>query len=249
MKKLYSRSLIVVGVATILFGVVIFVFGDKGGLNTEIPPLAPLLRSESLPVGDTIEGENLTDAFSKTLAKRIIEQNQSGPETIEGTEWLTVDDPEKLVDELLEKELANFDLASIYPTADVRKIKVDENTSITVQSEYFKSFYSIFSSSFKGLSINREQPEKTNFPDIIAAFRKAEAAFYELSVPRPLLDFHTREIVLLGAQANIFIMMRDYQTDPVRALVAAYAGDQVTERVITLLNEINAYMEANNITI
>lgn len=232
------------------FGVSILAFGGKKELNTELPPKVPIIRNEPVPKSSKpLAFNNLTESLTETISKEILEKNQAGPLNEQGDSWINVEDPELFVQKIIEKELAAFDPESLYPKIDLARIKTSKDNSKGAQEAYFSAFYKIFEKNFSGVSINFENPQATDFFSLIGAFKKAESEFYDLPAPEILSGFHQRQIVLLGAQANLFSLIRDFETDPLLAFIATQYGDSLTDQVIVLLNEINAYMELNDLII
>ena len=82
---------------------------------------------------------------------------------------------------------------------------------------------------------------------LIGAYQKAIDKFYSLSAPKLAFDLHVKEIGLLGAKKTILEKMKDYQTDPLTALLAAQEMEKVDAEFSNLKDEVNAFILKHNL--
>ena len=84
---------------------------------------------------------------------------------------------------------------------------------------------------------------------LISAHQKIINRFYKLSVPDGLLDIHKKEIALLTQQKSFFEKVRDIQTDPLAAILAADSIKKVNGEFDNLNSNIISFIQTNKLTV
>lgn len=191
-------------------------------------------------VGETI-GEGLTES--------VIEKNPEGAQIIEGREWVSVLEPEQLVEEYFTKAIQNFDIAQLKTPADDTRIKISADSSRVALETYLREFQTILKSNFSGLRIDYSQLTNQNIQELIAAYEQAAAEFYNLSVPQALASIHRHQITLMNGQRNVFLALQNRNTDPLMAVLAAQANLQLTQEFSVLQAALTEIIVKNNLNI
>lgn len=250
--KIFKLIFIGLGAFGLLFGLAIFIFGSNDRLQTELPPTIPILKTESLPISTAKAAENLTDAFGEQLAKEIISKNQAGPQLLEAKSWLEVADPNSLAAELLGENIPENIYAELVPNISAvpsgELIVVGANGKNDLEI-YLKKFNELIAKNLSGLSLDKTNIEQSNFPALISARNNLIAELKLLPVPSSLVTILKKEISLLIGEKNILLALANYQTDPLRTMLAAQASEKLALAFSALTSEILGFINKYNLAL
>ncbi|MEZ4156631.1 MAG: hypothetical protein R3B52_01455 [Candidatus Paceibacterota bacterium] len=247
-KRILKATLTALIALCLVFAATVWAFGDKEIIETEIVKVPSFSTVESLNSVKSPTDGNLTQEISKALAKDLVDKNPDGPLQTESGAQIAAIDPDQLVATTLQKAIEEFDASALRGKVDEGQIVFTSTSDKEAQADYFEEMNSLIKKNLKGLSINYEKPEATNFPVFVSTYEKIIADLYALPVPRVISGFHANLIELFLTQRNIYALLANYQTDPLQALLALDFADSVDDEFITLSNQMNKYIEDNGIT-
>lgn len=197
---------------------------------------------DSLAIPDSLSGsKNITRDLSEKIGKEIIARNPDGPSLIDNDEWVKALDPEEVINKLLADDIENFNYKDLIPSINLNELKVAGESNSQLTEHYLENFKSILENNFQDLSFNWKNPDYKDFNGLITAYEKAIVEFYQLPVPKNLAPIHQKEIALLKAQKTIFENIKNYQSDPVLALLSIQANGQIDQEFARLKKELLSY--------
>src|SRR3989344_9610814 len=205
--------------------------------NNPVEPMALVekLSEKPAPVAPTSpskNSDNLTDTLISSIGKHLVENNPSGPQVIDGQQWLTIPSAEELSAELFSKEKKQFDINNLKPKILDSKLIVSPDNSKKAFLAYAKAFDAIIEKYGYEMPKNLNMLAPENLPEIIKVYQNAINAFYKLPVPQLMLAVHKTEIQSLTTQLNLLRIIKNYKTDLVTALLA-------NESLLEVKNEFN----------
>ena len=177
-------------------------------------------------------GENLTRGLATKISQMIIEKNPNGPQMANQERTLSVLSTENFVQNAVGDALKNFDASYFQPEIPKSDIKVGEN------KDYFKNFQDIIQKNFANLTLKWENAKNNNFDQLIGAYNKTIDEFYKLLTPENLAYIHQKEIGLLTGQKRIAETLKDYEADPMQALLALQYSETINKEFEKLKAEI-----------
>lgn len=172
------------------------------------------------PVSDV----NLTEQAAKNLTQSLINQNPSGPQTVNGRQMLNVPQAADIADQMLAEAAAKFDPKSLYPEISNSDLRISEDASKDSLINYVAAFNQIVKDAAQKIPQNLLQnPQNLSQDDIsqlIQVYQNSVSSFYALAVPRLYLTIQKKELQLLTAKKTVFEALQNYQTDPITAILA-----------------------------
>lgn len=192
---------------------------------------------------------NVTADMTAELAKDIIARNPEGPATIDAKQWINVLDPETAAAAIAAEGLKNFNPADFQPEITNADLNISADASPTAIRLYLKTFRDILQHNFSAVRVDFASAALTGIGDLIAVYDRAIKDFYRLTAPAPLADIHRREISLLTGQKKVFERLANYQQDPVQAVIALRAYEELGEQFNQLNTAVAQFIADNNLTI
>ena len=217
---------------------------DAGRGNLPNDGIASSVADGDLPRNDS--RTNLTKDLTAEIAKDIVARNPDGPADIEDKQWINVIDPEKITDLVLADGLKNFNPKEFFPEIKLADLKINNSVKTEV---YLKSFQDILTYNFSHQKIDFSNFNSTDIKELISAYDAAIRAFYNLEVPENLITVHQKEIALLVGQKKVFETFINYESDPVRAILAMQIFDQLDKKFSDLNLAIADFIKKNNVQI
>ena len=189
-----------------------------------------------------ITNEIFTGVLNEVAAANIVEQNTNEA-------GLLV--PSKVsLDQITSEALKDFDPSQFKPEIKNETLKISKDNSFLNITKYIRNFASTiqknsneirtptkYSTVGETLSSSRDLYQKTLFD------------FYNLEVPSSMLDFHKEEISLLTGKLLVIDRIKEYEDDPIEAFLALEADTYLDQEFEKLKNNLNQYIENNNIQI
>lgn len=185
------------------------------------------------------DSANLTESFSRSIAQRLVNENPEGTETINGNKGIVVPDPEQIAAELLAEAQAKFEAQQILQDINDIDIKItNENTKASFIS-YTEKFDAITSEWRAKINSPDNQKEftKENMSAIISAYENAIQKFYDLPVPKLLVNLHKTEIKYLKAELALLEKINSPEKDPVGSLITSGNFEKIDAEFNQKMNE------------
>lgn len=230
-----------------------FSFSDDFTTAAEAPRLTPaVLPGTALPVVSFKTNPalpNVTTDITAELAKDIIARNPEGPATIDAKQWINVLDPETAAAAVAAEGLKNFNPADFQPEIANADLNISADASPTAIRLYLKTFRDILQHNFSAARVDFSNAALTGIAGLITTYDQAIKDFYRLTAPAPLTDIHRREISLLTGQKKVFERLANYQQDPVQAVIALRAYEELGEQFNQLNAAVAQFIADNNLTI
>jgi hypothetical protein len=248
-KNILKASLATVILVTGLLAILIWIFGDESTLQTEIVRSPSIQRVEEFKKIESPVKTNLTTQVSEAIAKEIAQTNPQGPAQDEaGQSFIGAMNAETIADKTIQEGLKNFNPDELRYKVLLANINLSNSNVKESQAIYFDQINNIIGSAFEGSpTMNYAYPEQTNFQEIISRYENAISNLYKTKVPSDLLSYHINLISLLGTHKNVYATVANLQEDPLQAYLAAEFGLQVENELAFLSNDINQYIEDNEI--
>src|SRR3989338_6502991 len=168
----------------------------------------------------------------------MLANNPNGPQTDQNGNPTVLNLPgedkaAEMIKEALSKTSIAFDDKLSVPVNKIAKSFTPDDVS-----EYLNKVYEIIgqvSSSTKS-SANSAQNQTADGLILPAlAIESAVAKLSSLSVPQPFVALHTTLLRFFSNQKNVFNSVADYQTDPMKAIVALQSEKEIISRDLTLV--------------
>jgi hypothetical protein len=243
MKRIILKTLIGFIAIFALYLIVIFIFGDKAPLKTEVAKTPELLKVEQLPAGSSITSDNLSAKFSAQVAKEIIEKNPEGPITQDDKRQITAIPPDQAIQNAIEEAIRDFDSNKLRAVVDNTRIVIQDDVSKESLREYFTKLNDILGKLTEVRFATNTDPLPSDYQALASAYLQAEQDLYKVSVPRTALSFHTKQIAFLGTEKNILRIAANYENDPLQALLVLQFNSIIVNESRQLISEINAFID------
>ena len=186
---------------------------------------------------------NLTEYFSNSFAQKIVEENPTGPTTLNGEGTLSMPDAKTLAAELILKAQKDFDPKSLRPTIEDSALSISGDNSPEALQQYLASFNQIVSAAADRIPpeifTNPEQINMAHFSKLADAHRYGFEQFLKLKVPTKILAIHKKELELLGTKANIYQKLADTDKDPLAAILSISELKKLEKEFSTLEEEFS----------
>lgn len=185
--------------------------------------------------------ENLTEEFTKTLAEKIAEENPDGLLTQDGKKFLAVPDPNQIALELLADAASKFDLKGLIPKIEDERLKISEEISpenkvVLNYTNEFNKIIEIIKKTKDEIAKTDEEFNENTLDKIIKTYQGAITSLYNLKIPRVFLDFHKTEIAYLSAELTFLKKIRNFEQDPMGAILASTNLPLLNQEFINQIN-------------
>ncbi len=182
---------------------------------------------------------NSTEKIASKLSQEILSRNANGPELIGEKPWLSVADPEAVLDQLIDETLANFDYQSFKPIVRDSEIIISPQNDKNSVNAYLAFFQNVLSSNVPRFKKD-EGFVAENLKSLLTAYEKTVTELKKLAVPSSLKELHKEEIALLTAQKTVFEIILNYQQDPFQTVLALRANDDLNKELAVLKQKFQA---------
>jgi len=220
MKK--KITLIVGGGILLIFFFLIAIGGSKSPEAAATPsatepiPQTAKVFSETPATNEPL-AQNATLNLSDKIAKQLLEKNPNGPSLLNGTPSINAKNPQALVEQIIQQELANADMSSLRPVVSVSELKLDTSKDPSLaafRDEFVKAVTPFFSLA------TGPNPTPALFASFTASADETLVALKDLKTPASLAPLMAKEIELITYNRNIFAAVANADNDPFRALLA-----------------------------
>ncbi len=189
---------------------------------------------------------NLTRNMAGIFAGQMIANNPSGPNIDQNGDPTVVNLPgedktAEMIKQALSKTAFTFDDKTSVPANKIAKMFSTDDVSSYLKQVY-ETLGRVSSSTKLSATVNQTPtPEELALSalGIEAAFQKLSS----LSVPKPFVETHTALLRFFANQKNVFNAVADYQTDPMKAMLALQNEKEIIARDLALVK--NAAMRVD----
>ena len=203
--------------------------------------------------GYVSDSSNLTKNFAGVFASKMIENNPSGPQVDENGNPTVLNLPgedkaEDMIKEALSKTTLAFDDKTTTPVYKISKSFAPDDVSA-----YLKQVYEILgqvSSSTKaslGVAQQNQTADALVLPAL--AIESALAKLSSLSVPQPFAEVHTTLLRFFANQKNVFYAVTDYQSDPLKTIVALQNEKEIISRDVALIQNAISKVDQKSLSL
>ncbi len=189
--------------------------------------------------GNTVSvSSNLTQNFAGVFASQMVANNPNGPQLDQSGNPTVLNLPgedktAEMIKQALSKTSVAFDDKVSVPTDKIEKSFTPDDVST-----YIKQVNEILgqvSSSTKSLLEANQAQTVDGLILSSLAIESAVAKLSSLSVPQPFVALHTTILRFFSNQKNVFNSVADYQTDPLKTIVALQNEKEIINRDLALI--------------
>lgn len=199
----------------------------------------PSSREKALtPAGNV----NLTQGFAETITKELVNKNPSGPELIDGREWLNVPSPQKIAQNYIKEEVKKFKIEDLKPIIRDEDIRITHEKNIEVLLSYLQSFQKI-QEALAQTSIDRQNFSIDDARRIENAYENIITALSSADVPEIFVPIHKTVLELFITQKNFLRLALNYENDPVQAMLAIQNTNFLQESIQENQKKFNQEIE------
>ncbi len=174
---------------------------------------------------------NLTENLIRGLARELVAANPTGPQILRGQQSVLPPNGATL-ETLLNQNAADVDAKDFQGVLKDEEVKIKANYTPEDITAYFKVTNTILANTVSGpryKGLENQEPSEGMLLAIGLIFDEATQQLKNLSVPKPLTEFHKKLLVSLINQQNIFEVLGNYQNDPVKTLLVENVADQIID--------------------
>lgn len=194
-------------------------------------------NTQSAYVASASDSSNLTQNVATIFASQMMDNNQNGPQLDQNGDPTVLkmpgeDKTAEMIRQALSKTAFTFDDKTSIPAGKIAKSFSPEDVS-----SYLKQVYEILgqvsSSTRASMVANQSSTDALVLPALAieAAFDK----LYSLPVPKPFIGTHTALLRFFANQKNVFNAVTDYQTDPMKTMLAVQNENEIISRDLALV--------------
>lgn len=191
--------------------------------------------------------ENVTKNFTKNLVKNIQEENPTGPTTDINGKGLNVPSPDQIALDLIIKAQSSFDPSKLKPAIKDNDLNISQDNSRDSLINYLKNLYKIMGDSGKLLTGDPAEKEMDmeEVNQFISMYEMAYKNLFPVNVPSSLLSIHKKELQLLGAKWATYTAIKNYEQDPLLAILVAQNLNQLDNEFADLNKEIKDFDDSH----
>lgn len=191
---------------------------------------------------------NLTRNLAGVFASQMIDNNPSGPQLDENGNPTVLNLPgedktAEMIKQALSKSGFEFDDRISVPARKIANSFGPDDVSV-----YLKNVYGIMNQVSSSTNSSLAGTRIPTADDLILSELTLEAALTKLSslsVPKPFAEVHTMLLRLFSNQKNIFSAVADYQTDPVKTMLALQNENEIINRDLARAKDAISKVDQN----
>ena len=242
-------------VSKIIIATLILVLGLTGAYliiskEEKTTSTSSLVIEENNPVGievvNTNTSKNLTNILTQKIEENIAKENTAGFRVLDGETLINAPKPEQMVEDLILEAQKNFNPESLRPKVNDADLKISENDNNESFIKYFESFNKILIEASENIPMTLFDENKMDISDFLETkevYEQTSNNFYDLTVPRPILNIHKKEIELLLTKKNIYEKMANADEDPMTAFLAVDELLKIDLEFATLKIDIGKFLK------
>jgi|GEM_PF-2071439 len=188
----------------------------------------------------TIDTSNLTKNFARIFAQQVISNNPTGPQLDADGKPTALSLPNEDYAAAMFQQAAagsNFTIDEKIADADLNIIK-------NYAPEDLKNYFDLVNATLADFASSTSRIDTANpssTPETIAIsqlmFEGTLAKLKTAAAPQPLADFHRSVLGFFANQAKVFVAASNYQTDPLKAVIALKNEGQIISRDLRQLQD------------
>ncbi len=235
-KKIAASALII---GSFIFAVLIFAeknpHHDPSGTGN---PQTFQAASETLPDLSPANAKNLTQEAAQNINEEISSYSVD-----------ELKDPlnqEKVAGKYLAEAAQNFDYNQLKPHIDIQQLHVVPTSDRRFVSIYLKGFDDAISTNFQNLKTVPDDLEG-NLELLRQAYDQSIKSLYAMPIPSMFVTLHQKTLAILGGEKSVAdIILQNYQSDPIRALLAFQAITGLNAELKTVQKDITDLANKNS---
>ncbi|MDP3948642.1 MAG: hypothetical protein Q8Q17_01685 [bacterium] len=223
----------------------------KNAFVEKLPENGRQASAQSTGGNNAAASSNLTKNFAGVFANQMVTNNPNGPQTDQNGNPTVLnlpgeDNAAEMIKQALSKTSIAFDDKISVPANKIAKSFTPDDIS-----KYLNQVHEIvgqISSSTKS-SVDTSQNQTADGLILPAlAIESAVAKLSSLSVPQPFVALHTTLLRFFSNQKNVFNSVADYQTDPMKAIVALQNEKEIINRDLARIKNAAAKVDQKAIS-
>ena len=204
-------------------------------------------EAADLLLKDLAAQKNSTQALAEVISKQLINENPTGPVLDEGLKKLRAPDVSEIINNYLKDGADNFNYQALKPEINDTDLSVIADRSPEALDAYLQKFLGILAQIYKNRA---PQTEATSDPrgaagELAGIYGDYMARLYGLAVPEPLAPAHKKQIASVAATKKIFEIMRDYDNDPLAAVLALNSLNVIQAENVDIYREMARVIAEN----
>ncbi len=235
----FIRILIILA-AVLLIGFV-FVLIKFGGDNT----VALEKQVAQNTATSTDIGTNLTAKLTKNIARDFA----TTATVLSGTAGEPRIVAPQTVTQALDTQLKSFDINTLRPHFTRDSVVIIENPTDASRVNYIRSYTAIITSKLADNYLtSKSEPVRAEFQSLAGAYKNTVAALLTLPVPNDAVEIHIQTLEIIGAQANAFNLIANYQDDPLKAVLATRLQEEISKEASQVRQKMVSYIKEHNLS-
>lgn len=162
-------------------------------------------------------------------------------------------EPEEIANQFFDQQFKNkiedFNYEKFKPAILTENLRVIYKTDKQLSENYLKNFKKILDDSAVNIQNQLKNPNLSDSSQLISFYQQTIESLYQLPVPENLLEIHKKELALLETQKRIFELTQNYEQDPLQAMLAFQAQENLNAEFMELNKTINQFISKNQLTI
>src|SRR3989338_1986427 len=222
--------------------------------NNLVEPMALIEKiteqPSPLPASSDKNSGNLTNTLVNTIGKYLVQNNLSGPQIIGDQKKINVPSPETIAQDLLTEASKKFDLDQLRPTILEENLNLSNDSSKESLTGYILALNTIVvdeSKKFPAGFFENQNVSMDTIDVLLGVYARTFDKIFKLSVPKPALSIHKKQLELIGAKKNIYQKFKEYEKDPITALLAVQSIEKFDQEFQLLSSDIKSFIKTNNI--
>lgn len=203
---------------------------------------------EYLPDNNSIQTKafpNLTSRLSEDIIGTIAVSNLAGND--DGHLGVPSLDT---IESLTSSAIDGFNPADFLPLIKDSDLIISQDNSASALSQYLSKLQAAVSAgAFLGEPLTSYSTTSEALDRLIYSYRNTAVAVQKISVPVELKDLHRQEITLLLGKATILEKIKQYESDPLLALLALKSDAYFDAELANLKNDFNNLIAKRNLSL
>lgn len=241
----FTRILIIGSLLAIL-GFAAFLIKFGGDNTVSINSRAALLPSVSAQLAEM----NLTDTLATTIAQKVTSSNPADMLPVNNELPVAPPKADAIITQALETQIKRFGVGAIRPSVAEENIIILRETTSANQITYLRTHAQILAKNLQKKYItSKGTPVPAEFLALSKAYKDTMNDLLVVPVPPDLIDIHIQTLELLGAQANAFALIANYEQDPLKAVLATQLQGEIAIESGELKEKMLLYIKEHTINL
>lgn len=235
----FIRILIALSAVLLIgFVVILIKFGGDNNVTLEKPAV-------DAPATSTTPGANLTAKLTKNIAQDFAKSATVLSDTAGAPRIVAP----QTVTQALDTQVSSFDVNTLRPHFTKDSLVIIDNPTDASRINYIRSYTAIVTSKLTDVYLtSKEEPIRSEFQALAGAYKNTVAALLTLPVPSDATETHIQTLEILGAQANAFSLIGNYQNDPLKAILATKFQESLKNEASQVRQKMVSYIKEHNLS-